>query len=191
MKKRALVLPLLCMLPLSAQSYEAGLFVGQQSFKSISGGGVVASESSKTVIGARVGYALVDMGPALLQVTAGYQPKVTTTMTSNQFGSQDYSAGHYSLGLMANFKALVAVGAGLEYRSETLSTSAVSTTYGRPWARANAGMAFPTPFVKPFVGLEVSLPLTSKSLDTSFTNTDLLQAAAPKLEVGLYGGIRF
>ena len=191
MKKCALVLPLLCVLPLSAQSFEAGLFVGQQSFKAISNGTLVASESSKTTVGARVGYALVDMGPALLQVTAGYQPKVTTTMTSNQFGTQNFSASHYSVGLMANFKAVLAVGAGVEYRSETLSTDALSTTYGRPWARVNAGMAFPTPFVKPFVGLEVAMPLTSKTLDASFTNTDLLQAAAPKLEVGLYGGIRF
>ena len=42
----------------------------------------------------------------------------------------------------------------------------------------NAGYAFPTPLVKPFIGLEVAVPLTDKDL-------------GPKLQIGVYGGIRF
>jgi len=201
-RKSALLLPWLLVLPLSAQSYEVGLFAGQQSFKSASyadptgEGDLNASSGSKTVVAARVGYALVDMGPALLQVTAGYQPKVTTTLTTSAalYGfqsSQDYGASSASLGLMANFKAVIAVGAGVEYRDETLSSNGVSTRYGRPWGRVNAGYAVPSPILKPFVGVEVALPLTSKSLSGDASTADQLQALAPKLEVGLYGGIRF
>jgi len=201
-RKSVLFLSLLCVLPLSAQSYEVGLFAGRQSFKSGSyadptGEGVLdTAAATKTVLAARLGYALVDLGPALLQVTAGYQPKATTTLTTTAGlypyqGSQDYAVSHASLGVMANFKAVVAIGAGVEYRDETLSSNGVSSHYGRPWGRVNAGYAIPSPILKPFVGLEVAAPLTSKSLSADPSNTDLLQAMAPKLEVGLYGGIRF
>jgi hypothetical protein len=202
-KKRVLVLPLLCLLPLSAQSFEVGLFAGKQSFKAISytdpanEGSFNASPSAKTLLGVRAGYALVDLGPALLQVTAGYQPNVTTTLTTTSplysytAAAQDYTSSHASLGLMANFKALVAVGAGLEYRAEKASSNGVSTSFGRPWGRVNAGYAWPLPILKPFLGLEVAMPLVSKSVQNDSSNTALLQAMAPKMEVGLYGGIRF
>jgi hypothetical protein len=57
--------------------------------------------------------------------------------------------------------------------------------------RANAGYAFPSPVVKPFVGLEVALPLTSKSFDRAATDEENMKAFAPKLQIGLYAGIRF
>jgi hypothetical protein len=83
----------------------------------------------------------------------------------------------------------------VEYRSETLSaTNSISTTYGRPWGRVNAGLAFPTPFVKPFIGLEVAMPLTKTNPSaTEYMTSDStgLKAHAPKLQLGIYGGIRF
>ncbi|MDP1830748.1 MAG: hypothetical protein Q8K67_01730 [Geothrix sp.] len=200
MKKTLLPL-LLVAAPLSAQSFEAGLFIGQQSYKSFSDAGLTAEPAKKTVAGVRFGYSLVDLGPALLQVTAGYQPESKTGIEVNGTAVPgfDFTQKHWSVGAMFNFKAFVAIGAGVEYRSESLGVKGpltdISTTYGRPWARANVGFAFPTPIVKPFIGLEVALPLTSTSPSTAeyFGPDDAvsLKAHAPKMQIGVYGGIRF
>ena len=45
--------------------------------------------------------------------------------------------------------------------------------------------------VKPFVGLEVALPLTSKSLDLKGSQEEAYRSFAPKMQIGVYGGIRF
>ena len=41
------------------------------------------------------------------------------------------------------------------------------------------------------MGVELDVPLTTKTLAANFDESDYLQAMAPKLEIGLYGGIRF
>lgn len=204
MQKSALVFALLGSLSLSAQSFEVGVFAGRQAYKSPSTGdsfsSTSASSDSKTVLGLRLGYALLDLGPALLQVTAGFQPETTTTVTTTEtqnilhtvtVNKADYKSSHYALGAMANFKAMVAVGAGVEYRFESLKGYDKTTTYARPWVRATLGMAFPTLMVKPFIGLEAAFPLTSKSVDNNSNTEDALKAMAPKSQIGLYGGIRF
>lgn len=217
MKKSILALSALAVFPLSAQSWEAGLFLGQQSYRSDSAtlppDKVDTQVDSKFVYGFRLGRSVADLGPALLQVTVGYQPPATATATlTDTYDSTpaiapratgvktapvtevlkaDYKASAFSLGAMFNFKAFVAVGAGLEYRFEKLEMGSLSSTYGRPWARVNAGIAFPSPVVKPFVGLEVDLPLTSKSLDSITSADDMLKAMAPKFQAGIYAGVRF
>ncbi len=179
MKK--LVLPLLLVAPLAAQSFELGLNVSRQTYKSQESTPIVEAED-KTVIAARVGYSLMDLGPALFQVTAAYQPKVETDLKPNGFLVPTKLENEYwAVGAMFNFKALIAVGAGVDYRFEKRTITNVyssSETYSRPWARVNAGYAFPSPLVKPFIGLEVAVPLTDEDL-------------GPKLQVGVYGGIRF
>ena len=97
---------------------------------------------------------------------------------------------------MVNWKLLVNVGAGVEYRSEKLSYRVTSpvvgsgdTTLGRPWARVNVGFSIPTPIVSPFFTLEVAAPLSKK--DNGATYSDLSEAMAPQIQVGIYGGIRF
>jgi hypothetical protein len=179
MKK--LVLPLLLVAPLAAQSFELGLNVSRQTYKSVESTPIVEAED-KTVVAARVGYALIDLGPALFQVTAAYQPKVETDLKPNGFLVPTKLGNEYwAVGAMFNFKALVAFGAGVDYRFEKTTLTNLyssSRTYSRPWARVNAGYAFPTPLVKPFIGLEVAVPLTEKDL-------------GPKLQMGVYGGIRF
>lgn len=200
MKKMSLLL-VLAAVPLSAQSFEAGLFIGQQSYKSFSDAGTTVEPAKKTVTGVRLGYSLLDLGPALLQVTAGYQPEAKTTIEANGTTVPGFEGTqkHWSVGAMFNFKAFVAIGAGVEYRSESLGFKGpgtdISTTYGRPWARANVGFAFPTPIVKPFIGLEVAVPLVSTSPSTAeyFGPDDsvALKAHAPKMQIGIYGGIRF
>jgi len=204
MKKTTLVLLLLMGVPLAAQKWEVGLFAGQQSYKSVTDFGVTDEPAKKTVASIRFGYAVADIGPALFQLTAGYQPLVKTDVKQSggtipdgsSIPNLSYDQKHWSVGAMFNFKAVVAVGAGLEYRSETLSTSGsnglnTSATYGRPWARLNAGYAIPSPVVKPFFGLEVAAPLTSKSYDRNASSVEFLKMLAPKLQVGLYAGIRF
>jgi len=194
--KKLLGILSLATLPLAAQSFEVGAFVGQQSYKDYDvtgpGGSLSVRTESKTVAAVRLGYSLVDLGPALFQVTVGFQPEATTTakVTGALIASGDYKQSYASVGAMFNFKAVVALGAGLEYRSEKLSDGGTSTTYGRPWARANLGFAFPTPLVKPFLGLEVAAPLSSKSNDVSSAE-EILKSWAPKLQIGLYAGIRF
>jgi hypothetical protein len=202
MKPSRVALAVLAALPLSAQAFELGLFAGQQSYKSFSvtnpltSNGLSGSCDSKTVFVARVGYAVADLGPGLLQLTAGFQPKATTPLTvHNAFlGAQtsDYTTSHASIGAMFQVKATVAAGIGLEYRFENLSTPGVDSSYDRPWLRANLGMAFPTPSLKPFFGLEAAFPLTSYTLNASTARIDDIQkAVAPKGQLGLYAGIRF
>ncbi|HEX9081778.1 MAG TPA: hypothetical protein VF768_05835, partial [Holophagaceae bacterium] len=84
MKKAAWCLGFLLAAPLAAQSFEVGVFAGRQAYKSFNvtpapGTTFTGEVDSKTVLGARFGYSVVDFGPALFQVTAGYQPESSTT----------------------------------------------------------------------------------------------------------------
>jgi hypothetical protein len=191
MKK--MLLPLILVAPLAAQSFEVGLNISRQQYPSITEGGIFKVEpQDKTVVAGRFGYSIIDLGPALFQLTAVYQPKVDTDVKVNGVTSPTQLGQEYwGVGAMFNFKALVAVGAGIEYRSEKLSTPGESTTYGRPWARVNAGYAFPTPLLKPFIGVEVAVPLVKKDYNDSLSTPDMLKSLAPSLQVGIYGGIRF
>lgn len=192
MKKIALLA--LALSPMAAQDFEVGLNVSRQAYRESTIPGSTLKADDKTVVAARFGYALVDMGPALFQLTAGYQPKVETEVAQTGSGTGVMKQGYWSAGAAFNFKAMFAVGVGVEYRSERLqdmSTGGASTTYGRPWARANVGYAFPTPLVKPFVGLEVAAPMSKKDGSSATSNEDVLKSIAPKMQVGIYGGIRF
>ena len=205
---RNLLLPLITIIPLSAQSWEVGLFAGQQTYRSE----VVSPESgpvpatimdsgSKVVIGVRLGKSVVDFGPVLLQLTLGYQPEATNTIQtsptysdpyySSNYGPVDYKASHASVGAMMNFKAFVAFGAGIEYRFEKLNLDGSEANYNRPWARANVGFAIPSPVLKPFFGLEVDFPLSSTSSSGSSSRVDLVRSLAPKGQIGINAGIRF
>lgn len=200
MRKTALLLTLLAGLPMTAQSFEAGLFLGQQQYPSPHkdlAPGVTGQHNldNKTVYAVRFGYSVVDIGPALFQITAGYQPESKTSINSTLGGAPvgtigDFKQSHWSVGAMFNFKAVVAVGAGLEYRAEKLEAVGESTTYNRPWVRLNAGYSIPSPVVKPFFGIEVAFPLinTSNNFDSA---EKVLQSMAPKSQFGLYAGLRF
>lgn len=203
MKNRVLLFPLLAMLPLSAQSWEIGLFAGQQSYNSLSysavGHSVYGSASRKAAVGARLGYSVMDLGPAVLQVTAAVQPSVTTSAritsagtttpgpgNSTDSGPMDYRTSFTSAGMMLQFKAPVTVGAGLEMRFEKLGLPATEATFARPWLRAHLGLAIPIPLLKPFIGLEVAAAITSRD-----DFREPAKSLAPKTQVGVYAGIRF
>jgi hypothetical protein len=105
--------------------------------------------------------------------------------------SQDYKTSHYSAGAMFILRSFVSVGAGIEYRFEKLELGGVSTNYARPWGRVNVGISFPTPLLKPFIGLEAAAPMASKSMGIGDSAEDTVKALGPKLQLGVYGGIRF
>lgn len=189
---------ILATLPLSAQSWEVGAFVGSQSYDSFSGGGIEVKPERKVVSAFRAGYSFIEFGPALFQVNAAFQPKASTPVELNgaDLGLKlDHQAA--SLGCAFVFKAGLSATVGLDFRWDRLEGSILgsgaSTTYARPWLRANAGFAFPTPIVKPFVGLEVAAALVTKSPGSAGPGTDeeALKAMAPKVQIGLYAGIRF
>lgn len=198
MNKVALALVLVS-LPACAQDYEVGVFLGENTYRSQTILGTELKPETKTVAAARLGFSIVDLGPALFQFTLGYQPKVKTAVEADGATTGlDYGHQYWSAGLMFNFKAFVAVGAGVEYRGEKLSLVGPgvnqSTTYGRPWARINVGFSFPMPLVKPFVGVEAAAPLRSANVsDTEYLSDPdkALKAHAPNFQVGIYGGIRF
>jgi len=98
-----------------------------------------------------------------------------------------------AIGVQADWKFLLNLHAGLDMRSEKLSTSTASandsTTLTRPWVKAGVGYTLPTPVVSPFVRLELAVPLTQS--DSANSPDDFRKAMAPSLQVALYGGIRF
>ncbi len=207
MKKTIIALTLLLGTPLAAQKVEVGLFLGQQQYPSphadvAPGSTLQMNLDSKTVFAARLGFTLADLGPASFQLTLGAQPEAKSTVKASLGGSPSVDVGefkenHLSVGAMFNFKAVLAVGAGVEFRSEklsgTFSGTSDSTTYNRAWARLNAGYAIPSPGVKPFIGVEVAFPLTTtgNTLALTASNADALKAMAPKSQFGIYAGLRF
>ena len=205
MKKTILFLLIAGTVPGLAQSYEVGLFLGQQQYPSphvdvVPGTTLQMEADSKTVWGLRVGASVFDMGPALLQVTAGFQPDAKSDVKGTLGGSSavvvgDFKQQHWSAGAMATFKAVVAVGVGVEFRSEkltgTLGGIPDSTTYNRAWARINAGYAIPSPIFKPFFGVEAAFPLTTTTLTLNASSAEALKALAAKNQFGVYAGLRF
>lgn len=201
MKKLIVALALVAA-PLAAQDFEIGILAGQNTYRAQTIASDEYKPESKTIVAGRFGYAIVDLGPALFQLTATYQPKADTPIDKNGVDT-GYKYGHeyWGVGAMFNFKAFFEVGAGVEYRSEKLTSNFggvdSSTTYGRPWARAHVGLSFPTPIVKPFVGVDIAAPLVSESAPANYgfgfgsDQEKTLKSHAPNFQVGLYGGIRF
>ena len=201
MRKKLLLVPMLAVLPMFAG--EVGLLVDKQVGKAQAANFGLGSKSydaiSPTGLGLRGGFDVLDLKVAALQLNATWHNKTTGDITT---GSQKYGEldnQYWAAGAMVNWKLLVNVGAGVEYRSEKQtwrhnpSYSSYlgdgSTTQGRTWARVNLGFSIPTPVVSPFFALEVAAPLTKK--DSSSVPKDFAEALAPQLQIGVYGGIRF
>lgn len=191
-------------LPLGAQAFEAGLFLGRQGYSSVAIAGrgpspdLGLTAEARTVYAARFGYTVTEFPGAALQLTAGFQPEFRASVKDTLGTPGRYLKERYgSVGAMVTFKTPVALGAGLEFRSERLAGNQYgpeeSTTYNRVWARMTATYVLPSPGVKPFVGLEAAVPLTTQSAsDRSYTPaSDALKEMAPRYQLGLFAGIRF
>ena len=214
MRRILALLALASALPLAAQSFEAGVLYTwnpskAQNFPDPSSNAYEIKANTWKATGLRFGYNFVQIGPMEIQgnATVQFSNKQDVVLKVNgttlPFGWQD-EYKYWAVGAAVNWNFLVRLGVGLEYRSEKLNfTDAIapqynkSTTYGRPWMRATAGFTFPTPVVKPFIGVEVGLPLTTTSVsyaDLSGLNPDidkLNKSMAPKAQYGIYAGVRF
>ena len=196
MQKKMLIMPLLVVLPVFAG--EVGLLVDKQFGKAqaASFNGQKYDAISPTGFGIRGGFDVVDLKVAALQLNATWHNKTTGDLTFGGTKRGELDNQYWAVGAMVNWKLLVNVGAGVEYRSEKLSyrtTAPIAgsgdATLGRPWARVNIGFSIPTPVVSPFFLLEVAAPLSKKDATGSYS--DLTEALAPQVQIGIYGGIRF
>jgi hypothetical protein len=201
MRKRLLLVPVLAALPIFAG--EVGILLDKQIGKAqvgtITGGGNQNYDAiSPTGLGIRGGFDVLDLKVAALQLNATWHNKTTSDLKLSGVKQGEFDNQYWAAGAMVNWKLLVNVGAGLEYRSEKLTWrnnvpaspfQSSDTTQGRTWARVNVGFSIPTPVVSPFFLLEVAAPV-SKNSSTS-TAKDLAEALAPQLQIGIYGGIRF
>lgn len=147
--------------------------------------------ASPTGLGFRAGYTFMDLKFAELGAAVTYHPRSQDTLSGPSAGK--YGEQYLALGVQADWKLVMDLHAGLDMRSEKLSTTTNSgtdsTTVTRPWVKAGVGYALPAPVLSPFVRLELAVPLTSYDAGTS--TDDFRKAMAPSLQVALYGGIRF
>jgi hypothetical protein len=202
MKKALVALVLGLGTPLAAQVFETGLFLGQQQYPSQSNtghgpapGGGTQSTEAKAVLGIRFGYLVADLGSASFQLTAGYQPQSSTPTPA--FAGGTFTESHESLGGMVLFKTRVFLGAGLEYRLEQFAGSWAgwneTSSNHRIWSRLDLGYVSSRSGVKPFLCIEVAIPLTTAPSGQAYSpfNSDTFRALAPKSQVGIYTGLRF
>jgi len=197
MRKKLLVLSALAALAaIPASAGELGVLVDKQAGKAqvASFSGQKYDAVSPTGFALRGGFDVLDLKVAALQLNATWHNKTKGDLTYGGTKYGELENQYWAVGAMVNWKLLVNVGAGVEYRSENLTwrpTTGPSTdsTLGRPWARVNVGFSIPTPIVSPFFAVEVAAPLSKK--DTTATYKDLSEALAPQVQIGVYGGIRF
>ena len=148
---------------------------------------------SPSGVGFRAADTLLDLDIAELGAAVTYHPQANSNITSGGTIAGSFGDQYTAIGVQADWKLLLDLHAGLDLRSEKLSTSVNgvkdTTTLTRPWVKAGVGFNMPTPVVSPFVRLEVAVPLSKD--DSSNTPDDFRKAMAPTLQVALYGGIRF
>jgi len=181
-----------------AQAAEFGLLLDKeigraQSFSGSPGLPAGAYDrSSPSGLGFRAAYTFLNLKVAEIGAAVTYHPKAEDNLTQGSSRIGKYGDQYVAIGVQADWKLLMNLHAGLDMRSEKLTTSADSgsTTLTRPWVKAGVGYALPTPVVSPFVRLEVAVPLTSSDSNSSNPD-DFRKAMAPSLQVALYGGIRF
>ena len=191
----------LAMAALPVRATELGLLLDKEFGRSetlgAAGSGLPAGgydAASPTGWGVRAAYTFLDLAVAELGAAVTYHPKAEDDLIGGGGGLQGKLGNEYlAIGVQADWKFLVNLHAGLDLRSEKVTTNAngvsESTTLHRPWVKAGFGWSVPTPVVSPFVRLEVAVPLTST--DSSSSTDDFRKAMAPALQVALYGGIRF
>jgi hypothetical protein len=148
-------------------------------------------QSNPYGIGFRAAYTFLDLKAADLGAAITYHPKSQDDLTKGGTKYGSFADQYLAIGVQADWKLLMDVHAGLDLRSEKVTTTATgdSTSLVRPWVKAGVGYSVPTP-VSPFVRVEVAVPLTKED-NGSNSPDDFRKAMAPTLQVALYGGIRF
>ncbi len=178
-----------------ARAGEAGLLLSKLLGPSQSAAGSGKyDEASPRAVGFRVGWSLLDLKVAELSLTGTYQPKAQADLVLNGTKLGRYGVESVAAGAQLDFKVLINFNAGVEMRQERLSWELTaggqdSSTQTRPWLRAGLGFTLPTPYLSPFLRLEVAAP--ARKEDRTATPDQLRKALAPQAQVGLYAGIRF
>jgi hypothetical protein len=188
---------LLGLVALPAQASEFGLLLDKEIGRAQSFGGGTTDglrnggydSASPTGYGFRAAYTFLNLKVAEFGAAVTYHPKSEADLNGPSGNAGKYGNQYVAIGVQADWKLLLNLHAGLDMRSEKLTTNSDSTTVTRPWAKAGVGFELPTPAVSPFVRLEVAVPLTSS--DATSSPDDFRKAMAPSLQVALYGGIRF
>lgn len=190
MRYTVLCLALVSAATLSASDNELNLLVSKQMNRDFSGKNITLDQPAGVTL--RYGRDLIGLGPAQLQFQAGYHSQTTADIKTNGTTTSELKNTGYSLGLQAQWRMGVVLGAGAELRAERLKAEGMgSTTQIRPWLTGRVGFSVPLPVVKPVFGLEVAVPVTKKNADSSSSDEDVLKRISPNFEVSVYGGIRF
>jgi hypothetical protein len=177
------------------QAGELGLILDKQIGKAqaLTAGGSYDAVSP-TGVGVRAGFTFLDLKVAELGLALTYHPKAEGDLIFRGTNIGKFGNEYIAVGVQADWKFLLNLHAGVDMRSEKLTSTSIagvkdSTTYTRPWVKAGIGFSVPTPVVSPFVRLEVAVPVTKE--DKTVAPDDVRKALAPSLQVALYGGIRF
>lgn len=191
----ALVSAALSVVPATAA--EVGILLDKQFGKAqaIAAGSTTKYDAvSPTGFGIRAGFSVLDLKVAELGLTATYHPKAEGDLVVAGTKLGKMGSEYIAIGAQVDWKFLVNLHAGVDMRSEKLTTTSLlgnkeSNTITRPWVKAGIGFSLPTPVVSPFFRLEVAVAATKE--DKVDTADNLRKALAPEYQVGLYGGIRF
>lgn len=151
-------------------------------------------------VDASLGYRLQSKGNLDYRVTSG---------PSGTLDVRQVLERQIILGGLVRWTGAAIFGAGLDLRQESLSIDSAdgksSGTLTRPWFRVVARYPFGAGATRPFIGLELALPLTKESVDGVAYIGDLdhlgesgnpytgsvAKAHAPSFEVALAFGLRF
>lgn len=174
---------------LSASDNELNLMVSKQMTRDYPAADLTTDQPMGFSL--RYGRDLMGLGPAQLQLQASYHAQTTADIKHGGAKDSELKNTGYSLGLQAQWRMVVVLGAGAELRAEKLKAVGLdSTTQVRPWITGRLGYSIPLPVVQPVFGLEVAVPVTNKGGDAS-SSEDVLKRLSPNFEVSIYGGIRF
>lgn len=185
MRYTLLGLALVSAATLSASDHELNLLVSKQMTRDYS----TIKLDQPVGLTVRYGHDVIGLGPAQLQLQAGYHLQTKADMKNT--GSELKNTA-YSLGLQAQWRMGVVLGVGAEVRAEKLKAAGFeSSTQVRPWATGRLGFSVPLPVVQPVFGLEAAVAMTNKSSDSVSSSEDVLKRVSPNFEVSVYGGIRF
>jgi len=189
MRTELIALALASVTSLSASDNELNLVVSKQLTRDYAAADLSTEQPMGLTL--RYGRDLIGLGPAQLQLQAGYHAQTTADIKEAGLSSSELKNTGYSLGLQAQWRMGVVLGAGAELRAERLKAAGLdSTTQVRPWITGRVGFSLPLPLVQPIFGVEVAVPVTNKSGDAT-SDEDLLKRLSPNFEVSVYGGIRF
>src|SRR5664279_2928412 len=152
MRHKLLLVPVLAALPVFAGDLELGVLVDKQYSKAQAttfvGSNVNYESISPTGLGVRVGFDVLDLKVAALQLNGTWHNKTTSDLNVGGVKRGEFDNQYWAAGAMVNWKLLVNVGAGVEYRSEKLAwrnyqpamTPGADSTQGRPWVLSAPGV---------------------------------------------------